>query len=258
MTDHAVTVTSVTSQYATQVAQDLELNTKEQERIGAELSALQAQLVVLQDDQSVLHSMQNTLGSRPASAPSTPEPSTSLPQQASGKNTPARRAPSKTAAKTPAPSKTAAKTPAPSKTAAKAPAPSKTAAKAPNAKKTTAQAKKDKAQAAEPKAATASAQPTLIALIRTHLDQQKEPRSAAEVTSALAGAHPQRTIKSTVVRTTLENLVAKSQAHRSKQGASVLYTSSAVQATTHKAPTPALPKTEQDNNKREKAGAVSS
>ncbi|MFC9537741.1 hypothetical protein ACFT38_46005 [Streptomyces sp. NPDC056975] len=228
MTDHAVTVTSVTTQYATQVAQDLELNAKEQERIGAELSALQAQLVVLQDDQSVLHRIHQTLDSWPASAPSTPEPSTSLPQQASGKNTTARRAPSKTAAK------------------------------APSAKKTTAQAKKDKTQAAEPKAATASAQPTLIALIRTHLDQQKEPRSAAEVTSALAGAHPQRTIKSTVVRTTLENLVAKSQAHRSKQGASVLYTSSAVQATTHKAPAPALPKTEQDSNKREKAGAVSS
>ncbi|MFC9501150.1 hypothetical protein ACFT0D_43470, partial [Streptomyces sp. NPDC056982] len=77
MTDHAVTVTSVTSQYATQVAQDLELNAKEQERIGAELSALQAQLVVLQDDQSVLHRIHKTLGSRPASAPSTPEPSTS-------------------------------------------------------------------------------------------------------------------------------------------------------------------------------------
>ncbi|MGW6356761.1 hypothetical protein ACWFR5_16620 [Streptomyces sp. NPDC055092] len=228
MTDNPVTITSVTSQYATQVAQDLELNTKEQERIGAELSALQAQLRILQDDQSVLHSIQKTLGSRPASAPSTPEPSASLPQQASGKNTTTRRAPSKTAAK------------------------------APSAKKTTAQAKKEKTQGAEPKAATASAQPTLIALIRTHLDQQKEPRSAAEVTSALAQAHPQRTIKSTVVRTTLENLVAKSQAHRSKQGASVLYTSVAAQATTEKAPAPVLPQTEHDSNKGEKAGAVSS
>ncbi|MFH8738620.1 hypothetical protein [Streptomyces sp. NPDC017964] len=228
MTDNPVTITSVTSQYATQVAQDLELNTKEQERIGAELSALQAQLRILQDDQSVLHSIQKTLGSRPASAPTTPEPSTSLPQQASGKNTTTRRAPSKTAAK------------------------------APSTKKTTPPAKKDKTQGAEPKAATASAQPTLIALIRTHLDQQKEPRSAAEVTSALAEAHPQRNIKSTVVRTTLENLVAKSQAHRSKQGASVLYTSVAVQTATEKAPAPALPQTEQDSNKREKADAVSS
>ncbi|MFE7011603.1 hypothetical protein ACFVAQ_14050 [Streptomyces sp. NPDC057651] len=238
MTDHPVTVTSVTSQYANQVAQDLELNAKEQERISAELSALQAQLGILQDDQSVLHRIRKTLGSRPASAPSTPEPSTSLPQQASGKNTTTRRAPSKTAAKTPAPSKTAAK--------------------APSAKETTAQARKDKTQGAESKAATAAAQPTLIALIRTHLEQQKEPRSAAEVTSALAKAHPQRTIKSTVVRTTLENLVAKSQAHRSKQGGSVFYASVAAQTATEKATATALPQTEQDGNKREKAGAVSS
>ncbi|MFE5027713.1 hypothetical protein ACFRAO_31390 [Streptomyces sp. NPDC056656] len=228
MTDNPVTITSVTSQYATQVAQDLELNAEEQERIGAELSALQAQLRILQDDQSVLHSIQKTLGSRPAAAPTAPKPSTSLPQQASGKNTTTRRAPSKTPAK------------------------------APSAKKTTVQAKKEKAQGAEPKAATASAQPTLIALIRTHLDQQKEPRSAAEVTSALAEAHPHRKIKSTVVRTTLENLVAKSQAHRSKQGASVFYTSVAVQAATEKAPAPVLPQSEQDSSKRDKAGAVSS
>ncbi|MFF1594605.1 hypothetical protein ACFVY0_42010 [Streptomyces sp. NPDC058286] len=228
MTDNPVTITSVTSRYATQVAQDLELNTKEQARLGAELSALQAQLRILQDDQNVLHRIHKTLGSRPASAPSTPEPATPLPQQASGKNAPARRAPSKTAAK------------------------------APSAKKTTPQAKREKTQGAEPKAATASAQPTLIALIRTHLDQQNEPRSAAEVTSALAKAHPQRTIKSTVVRTTLENLVAKSQAHRSKQGASVLYTSVAVQAATEKVPAPVLPQTEQDSSKHEKAGAVRS
>ncbi|MFB8000500.1 BlaI/MecI/CopY family transcriptional regulator [Streptomyces sp. NPDC056002] len=228
MPDNPVTITSVTSQYATQVARDLESNTKEQERISAELSALQAQLKILQDDQNVLHSIHETLGSRPASAPSTPEPSTSLPQQTSGKKSTTRRAPSKTAAE------------------------------APSAKKTTAQAKKDKTQGAEPKTATASAQPTLIALILTHLDQQKEPRSAAEVTSALAEAHPQRTIKSTGVRTTLENLVAKNQAQRSKQGGSVFYTSVAVQAATQEAPAPVLPQTEQDSSKREKARAVSS
>jgi hypothetical protein len=228
MTDNPATITSVTSQYATQVAQDLELNTKEQERIGAELSALQTQLRILQDDQSVLHTIQKTLGNRPASAPATPEPSTSLPQQASGKNTTNRRAPSKTAAK------------------------------APSAKKTTPQAKKDKTQGAEPKAVTASAQPTLIALIRTHLDQQKEPRSASEVTTALAEAHPQRTIKTTVVRTTLENLVAKSQAHRTKQGASVLYTSAAVHAAPEKTPATVPSQPGQDSSKRKKADAVSS
>ncbi|MFD3565568.1 hypothetical protein ACFWVU_38765 [Streptomyces sp. NPDC058686] len=227
MPDNPVTITSVTSQYATQVARDLESNTKEQERISVEISALQAQLKILQDDQNVLHSIQKTLGGRPASAPSTPEPSTSLPQQASGKNTTTRRAPSKTAAKAPS-------------------------------AKTAPQAKKEKAQGAESKAATASVQPTLIALVRSHLDQQKEPRSAAEVTSALAEAHPQRTIKSTVVRTTLENLVAKNQAQRSKQGGSVFYTSVALQAATQEAPAPVLPQTEQDSSKGEKAGAVSS
>ncbi|MEU6098600.1 hypothetical protein [Streptomyces sp. NPDC047079] len=46
----------------------------------------------------------------------------------------------------------------------------------------------------------------------------------AEVATALGQAHPERGIKTTVVRTTLEGLVAKNQAKRTKQGASVFYT----------------------------------
>ncbi|MFI1487980.1 hypothetical protein [Streptomyces sp. NPDC020747] len=42
--------------------------------------------------------------------------------------------------------------------------------------------------------------------------------------SALPQAHPDRTIKTTVVRTTVEGLVARSHAHRTKQGSSVFYT----------------------------------
>ncbi|MEV7341844.1 hypothetical protein [Streptomyces sp. NPDC093544] len=68
-------------------------------------------------------------------------------------------------------------------------------------------------------------QPTLIDLIRTHLDEQAEPRSAAEITVALGGSHPDRNLKNTVVRTTLENLVAKNRARRLKQGHSVFYVS---------------------------------
>ncbi|MET7685893.1 hypothetical protein [Streptomyces sp. NPDC005423] len=75
------------------------------------------------------------------------------------------------------------------------------------------------------KASTAKAkQPTLVELIRTHLTEQAEPRSAAEITTALSQAHPERGIKSTVVRTTVEGLVAKSRVHRTKQGSSVYYT----------------------------------
>ncbi|CAB61302.1 MULTISPECIES: gamma-butyrolactone-binding regulator SlbR [Streptomyces] len=78
--------------------------------------------------------------------------------------------------------------------------------------------------AAKKAAARATAQPTLVELVREHLVGQREPRSAAEVTTALSEAHSGRTVKTTVVRTTLEGLVAKNQAQRTKQGTSVYYT----------------------------------
>ncbi|MFE6895201.1 hypothetical protein [Streptomyces sp. NPDC057694] len=64
---------------------------------------------------------------------------------------------------------------------------------------------------------------TLVALIRAYLAEQAEPCSAAEVATALSEAHPDRVIKTTVVRTTLEGLVARSSAQRLKQGHSVFY-----------------------------------
>ncbi|MFD4630293.1 hypothetical protein ACFVYR_20920 [Streptomyces sp. NPDC058284] len=73
--------------------------------------------------------------------------------------------------------------------------------------------------------AARSGGPTLVELVRDHLDQHSEPRSAAEITSALTKAYPERSIKTTVVRTTLEGLVAKGLAQRSKQGSSVFYDS---------------------------------
>ncbi|MER7578199.1 hypothetical protein [Streptomyces sp. NPDC126514] len=66
--------------------------------------------------------------------------------------------------------------------------------------------------------------PTLVELTRRHLAAQDQPHSAAQITQALSDNHPERTIKATVVRTTLENLVAKNQAQRTKQGPSVYYT----------------------------------
>lgn len=79
-------------------------------------------------------------------------------------------------------------------------------------------------KSAAPKATSEPAQPTLIELVRRHLAEQSEPRSAAEVTEALGQAHPDRGVQTKVVRTTLENLVARNLAHRSKQGSSVFYT----------------------------------
>jgi Fe2+ or Zn2+ uptake regulation protein len=97
-------------------------------------------------------------------------------------------------------------------------------------KKATARPVKAKAEkqpakkSAGKKGATKATQPTLVHLIHLHLAEQSEPRSAAEVAETLSAAHPDRAIATTVVRTSLETLVAKSLAHRTKQGRSVFYT----------------------------------
>ncbi|MGW6732278.1 hypothetical protein [Streptomyces sp. NPDC055013] len=172
--------TELSTQYATQVAGDLERNLKEQDLISGEIEALQAQLTALQHDHTVLVSIQQAIG-----LPATP----------------------------PAP----ATVPAPRK---KGPGSAKQAKQTGTA--TPKRASRKGAAKAEP--ATSSAAPTLVELLREHLAGQSEPRSAAEIAASLGQQHPGRTIKTTVVRTTLEGLVAKSQARRSKQGKSVFYT----------------------------------
>ncbi|WP_033328372.1 BlaI/MecI/CopY family transcriptional regulator [Streptomyces yerevanensis] len=191
--------TELKTQYAAQVAADLERNAKEQERIGAEVTELQEQLRALQHDQALLVNLQRTLGGE---SPTPVGPDTtgsaaaepSVPRQASAETKPARQKKSA------------------------APKSRKTAAKSP-----------------ETKASAPAAKPTLVELIRTYLGQQSEPRSAAEISTALAQARPDRDIKPKVVRTTVEGLVAKGHVHRTKQGASVFYTA----APTKPADTPA-------------------
>jgi hypothetical protein len=122
-------------------------------------------------------------------------------------------------------------------TVAKKTAPKKPAAKASSAKASSAKTSSEKASSV--KASTAAAKPTLVELIRGHLEKQNEPRSAAEITTALTQAHPDRSVKTTVVRTTLEGLVAKSHAHRTKQGSSVFYTTAVTSE-----PAPAEPQQE--------------
>ncbi|WP_326685742.1 MULTISPECIES: BlaI/MecI/CopY family transcriptional regulator [unclassified Streptomyces] len=174
---------------------DLERNTQEQERIGAEVAALQEQLRALQHDQTLLVNLQQTLGSDSptATGPDAAQSAVdvpSVPRQASAKPTPARRKKAVTTKSR------------------------KTAAKSPETKTSTSSDK----------------QPTLVALIRGHLAQQPEPRSAAEIASELAQAHPERNVKPTVVRTTVEGLVAKGHVRRAKQGSSVFYTASTAEA----------------------------
>jgi len=186
--------TELTSQYITQVTGDLERNVKEQERIGEEIASLQEQLTALQHDHTVLVNMQQALGitGPPAESAIAPE-SSAVPSP----RQPATTAPSgrrKTKKTTAAKSAAASASPAVKKPAAKTAAAAKTA------------------------------QPTLVELIRRHLAEQNEPRSAAEIAASLDQAHPERDIKTKIVRVTLEGLVARSRAERTKQGRSVYYT----------------------------------
>jgi cell division septum initiation protein DivIVA len=193
MPETTAPVTELASQYITQVTDDLEANLKEQERIGAEIASLQEQLAALQHDHSVLVSMQQALGITQTPTGSADEPNSAAVPSPRRKKVGTAATGKQKAHKSPAP-------------------PAKKAAQKPTAKTA------DTAKAAEP---------TLVELIRRYLAEQTEPRSAAEVSTALDQARPDRDIAPKVVRLTLEGLVAKSQAERSKQGRSVFYSAPA-------------------------------
>ncbi|MFE7963332.1 hypothetical protein ACFU0X_09815 [Streptomyces cellulosae] len=297
MSDHStVATTDLTSQYVAQVANDLERNAKEQERVGAEIAELQQQLEALRRDHALLVKMQQALdlaAGPPADAVSAAEgassaeavgdsavaesASVSEPSEdesaepaeetaGSGRATvpaPRGRGAVKSEAEKPKRKKVsaggagqsaasaksggatkeggstkavgAAKTAGAAKAGSTAkanggskPAGSAKATGARSARKPATPKPAGKASAVKaPAKAAESAQgdtPKLVDLVRRHLDEQKEPRSAAEVATALGQAHPERTIKVTVIRSTLEGLVARNQAQRGKQGTSVFYT----------------------------------
>ncbi|MGW1675509.1 hypothetical protein [Streptomyces sp. NPDC002324] len=224
MTETPSETTDLKAQYTAQVAADLERNAKEQERLHGEIDALQEQLRNLQQDHSVLANVQQALGFvTPDTAPAAEEVlAAPVPRQKTAATPPAtKRTRAKKAEKVekaaPAQGAKQAKKPAAAKTAAPKTAATKTAAAKTAAPKSTA------SKSAAPKGPKKD-QPTLVELIRRHLTEQSEPRSAAEVAAALTQAHPDRRIQTNVVRTTLEGLVAKSNAQRSRQGSSVYYT----------------------------------
>ncbi|MDF3300071.1 BlaI/MecI/CopY family transcriptional regulator [Streptomyces tropicalis] len=194
MSETTAPTTELTSQYITQVTGDLERNVKEQERVGAEIVALQEQLTALQRDHAVLVNVHQALRLAPAPAkPTDPSPSATVPAPRT-------------------------------KAAAKSGTRKRSQAKNPSG--TTDRSASRKRGPGKPSAPATTARPTLVHLVREHLAEQSEPRSVAEIAETLQQTHPDRGIQTTPVRTTLENLVAKSLAQRSKQGSSVFYTAS--------------------------------
>lgn len=253
MPETTTAATELASQYITRVSSDLESNIKEQERVSAEIAALQEQLTALQHDHGVLLNMQQALGitilsTKPEtqSEAETPARVVSPRRKKTSTTTGAKRKAGTSAATTPKTDATAATksktktvtTQAKPKAAAAAaeakPQPTTTAAQAkPKAGKSGASpVRKAAGESAFGAAGGAEAsQPTLVELIRRHLAEQQEPRSAAEISAALGQARPGRTVSAKVVRITLEGLVAKSQAQRSKQGRSVFYVAPASRPT---------------------------
>ena len=203
MSETTAQTNGVTSQYAAQVASDLERNLKEYDRIAGEVAVLQEQLASLEKDRTVLLNVQQALGVE--SRPRPPHPRS---------NTPRRYPPLGRRPRSAPPAGRRRRSP---KRRLRRPAVKKTASR----KASPEGGPEGRLPAPAPKAD----QPSLVSLVREHLVGQGEPRSAAEVAQSLGQQYPERGIKTTVVRTTLEGLVAKNRAQRSKQGSSVFYTS---------------------------------
>lgn len=208
MSENTTAATDLTSQYTAQVASDLERNLKEQERISGDIAALQQQLAALQHDHAVLLNMQQALGAAPAPVTPAAPPAEEAPAGSGTVPAPRRKRGAKEAAEQPKRGKrsTSAARRAPGRGSSGRAAGRAAAGKAPAGG-----------------AKGASEGPRLVDLVRGHLVEQGEPRSAAEIAEALGAAHPGRAVKTTVVRSTLEGLVARNRAQRSKQGSSVFY-----------------------------------
>ncbi|MFF6996424.1 BlaI/MecI/CopY family transcriptional regulator [Streptomyces sp. NPDC008313] len=294
MSETQLETSGLKAQYATQVTADLERNASEQERLGAEVAALQERLDALRHDRELLLSIRQTLDAEeaqaaaesgaddgkgaaevpsprragdeaagdtaPAAKPARKKSAGAKPRTraktgrtagakkagtkaatSSGTRTgrkagaaPAARTEAKPAAAEPAAAKSPATTPTVAKTTVAKAADTKTAdtkptaaqpAAAKNGRSAGGKSKKEAGtrNAARQPDAVAADRPTLVSLVHDHLRSQSEPRSAAEIATALDRAHPDRTVKATVVRTTVEGLVAKGLVERGKQGSSVFY-----------------------------------
>ncbi|MFE3626703.1 hypothetical protein [Streptomyces goshikiensis] len=217
--------TTLKSQYADKVTADLELNTAEQERIRDEIASLQERLTALEQDHELLIGMRAALGDTLAVVPG-PRADKKTPTSAGAKGrktaasattaTPAKKAPNKASAN---------KTPAKKATVKKA-----TPAKATPAKAIPAKATAKKADT------SGETRAPLTGLIHQHLSAQKEPKTAGEITQALAAAHPERLLNGNLVRTTTERLVARALVERSKQGSTVYYTAVPAKGTAAETP----------------------
>ncbi|WP_431964778.1 hypothetical protein [Actinacidiphila sp. bgisy160] len=199
---------TIQDRYATRLAEDLDNNANEREKVRVQLAELQNRLAQLEQEREWLTHLQGTVAGAPSVA---------MPAQPAGEAT--------AGDETGQPEVTPAAQPVPRPRGRKKPAGEPTAHKA---RKRTA-APED---VRKPKRATSrSSEPTLRSLVADILAASSEPRMVSEFVDTLAKQHPSRATPSApVVRNTLEALVAKGLAERSRQQGSVFYTPASVPA----------------------------
>lgn len=220
------------SDYAARVTADLEHNASEQARITSELESLQNQLRRLEEDRVLLQGIERALAAEAEKAAETgvttgaDQPAEEAAPAATSKGAKARSA-TRNAAKD-----TAAKAARPKATTAKSATGKVPRMRKPKTSQETAVKPRKKSVAAKGGAkaskngsgqSSSAGKSTLKDLIAGQLAEANEPRSAAELTKTLAEHDPGRRVSPTVVRNTLESLVAKGQALRTKQQRSVFY-----------------------------------
>ncbi|WUD78334.1 hypothetical protein OG937_44785 [Streptomyces sp. NBC_00510] len=193
---------TIQDRYATRLAEDLDNNAGEQEKVRTQLAELQSRLARLEQEQAWLAQLQGSVaGASSVVVEEEPAGEASADKAEEPKVTPA-------AQQVPRPRgrKKSAGEPAARKATKKTPAP-KTARKP------------------KPGSSPSSTEPTLRSLVVDILAGSSEPRMVSEFVDALAKQHPQRATPSApVVRNTLEALVAKGLAERARRQGSVFYT----------------------------------
>ncbi|MEU2210790.1 hypothetical protein ACIP69_02760 [Streptomyces hygroscopicus] len=218
------------AQYAAQVAADLERNAAEHERLSSQIATLQKELGVLEENRALLLTMRQALGDGLADGIPESGDVSAAEKGAAAEATPAAPESAESAES----AETTLTTPESGESAAAGSEAATPPARKPRKR---AEATGGKRKRAEPSPSRAkrvreAKAPTLRDLVHDTLVRHGGPRSAAEITTALAEAHPDREVKPTVVRSTLESLVAKGQAHRTKQQKSVFYSPATPDAAT--------------------------
>ncbi|MFI8185298.1 hypothetical protein ACIF70_32950 [Actinacidiphila glaucinigra] len=194
---------TIQDRYATRLAEDLDNNANEQEKVRVQLADLQNQLAQLEQERAWLTQLQGTV----AGAQSTAAPEQPADEASAGD-------------KIDEPKVTPSTQPVPRPRGRKKPADESAARKA---KKKTAAPKAGTKP--KPSASRSSTEPTLRSLVVDILTASSEPRMVSEFVDALAKRHPDRATPSApVVRNALESLVAKGLAERARQQGSVFYT----------------------------------